>query len=170
MSIVTASSKAFRLSRFGYLMGLYSENYLRLQRLFAVESLKGNSFRSSIDDGLDLRLQIIERHPYTTELRLTYELLDPVTGEPDPSAHLRCYRDARVAEVTHCYVGRRWQDVLGLNASARTVVGHRLRMNSFLSKWLEFLGEQGHSAFTLQPDESPLPDSATLPRVAVAGA
>jgi uncharacterized protein len=93
-----------------------------------------------------------------------------VTGEPDPSAHLRCYRDARVAEVTHCYVGRRWQDVLGLNASARTVVGHRLRMNSFLSKWLEFLGEQGHSAFTLQPDESPLPDSATFPRVAVAGA
>jgi uncharacterized protein len=166
----SAAATAFRLNRFGYLMGLYAENYQRLQRLFAVNHLEGDSFRSSIDDGLDLRLQILERHPYTLELRLTYELLDPITGEPDPSAYLRCYRDARVAEVTHCYVGRRWQDVLGLNAPARTVVGHRLRMNAFLSKWLEFLADQGHSRFTLELDDSPLPDSIAPARVAIAGA
>jgi uncharacterized protein len=164
------AANACRLSRFGYLMGLYGENYRRLQRLFEVDQLEGDCYRSSIDDGLDLRLQIIERHPYTTELRLTYELVDPVTGEPDPSAYLRCYRDARVAEVTHCYVGRRWQDVLGLNASARTVVGHRLRMNAFLSKWLEFLADQGHSRFTLELDDSPLPDLHPQRRVAIAGA
>jgi uncharacterized protein len=169
MSFVAASN-AFRPSRFGYLMGLYSENWRRLQRLFAVDALQGDSFRSSIDDGLDLRLQVLERHPYTLELRLTYELRDPLTGEPDPSAYLRCYRDARVAEVTHCYIGRRWQDVLGLNASARTVVGHRLRMNAFLSKWLEFLADQGHSPFTLSVDDSPFPEAAESARVAVAGA
>jgi uncharacterized protein len=164
------AAKAFRLSRFGYLMGLYAENYQRLQRVFSVDLLQGNSYRSSIDDGLDMRLQVIERHPYTMELRLTYEMVDPITGEPDPSAYLRCYRDARVAEVTHCYVGRRWQDTLGLDASTRTVVGHRLRMNGFLSKWLEFLAEQGHSRFTLAEDDSPLPDVRQVRRAAIVGA
>ncbi len=142
-------------SRFGYLMGLYGENYLRLQRLFWVDNLQASAYRSSVDDGLDLRLDIVERHPYTVELYLTYELQDPLTGQPDPSAYLRCYRDAKMAEVTHCYVGSRWQDVLGLDADARTVIGHRLRMNAFLSKWLEYLAEQGHSHFTLMPTASP---------------
>ena len=151
-----SDAAGIRLSRFGYLMGLYAENYQRLQRVFGVETLEGKHLLSSIDDGLDLRLEVIERHPYTLELKLTYELLDPLTGEPDPSAFLRVYRDARMAEVTHCYVGRRWQDALGLDAPARTVVGHRLRMNTFLSKWLEYLADQGHSHFTLREAATPL--------------
>jgi uncharacterized protein YqiB (DUF1249 family) len=138
-------------------MGLYGENYLRLQRLLQIEALDGVAYRSSVDDGLDLHIEFLERHPYTLELRLTYALRDPHTGNPDPSAYLRCYQDARMAEVTHCYVGRRWQDVLGLDADARTVIGHRLRMNAFLSKWLEYLAEQGHSPFTLKPSEPLVP-------------
>ena len=101
-----------------------------------------------------MRLDLIERHPYTLELRLTYELCDPVTGRPDPSAFLRTYRDARLAEVTHCYVGRRWQDALELHPSARTVLAHRLQMNAFLNKWLDYLADQGHSRATLQPIEA----------------
>lgn len=151
-------------SRFGYLMGLYAENFLRLQRLFEVDALAAPAYRSSIDDGLDLRIQVIERHPYTMELCLTYEMRDPQTGQPDPSAFLRCYRDARMAEVTHCYVGRRWQDVLGLDADARTVIGHRLQMNGFLSKWLEYLSDQGHSRFTLIADpQQIIPDGLGTP-------
>ena len=154
---MTASDAAgFRVSRFGYLMGLYAENYQRLQRVFGVDDIDADCLVSSVDDGLDVRLEMIERHPYTLEFKLTYELLDPLTGEPDPSAFLRVYRDAQMAEVTHCYVGRRWQDALGLDAPARTVVGHRLRMNVFLSKWLEYLADQGHSRFTLRPVAGPL--------------
>jgi uncharacterized protein YqiB (DUF1249 family) len=138
-------------SRFGYLMGLYGENHVRLQRLLRLDALDGVAYRSSVDDGLDLHIEFLERHPYTLELRLTYALRDPHTGNPDPSAYLRCYQDAKMAEVTHCHVGRRWQDVLGLDADARTVIGHRLRMNAFLSKWLEYLADQGHSPFTLMP-------------------
>ena len=29
--------------------------------------------------------------------------------------------------------------------------GHRLRMNSFLNKWLDYLVGQGHGPHTLQP-------------------
>ncbi|HET9048635.1 MAG TPA: DUF1249 domain-containing protein [Chiayiivirga sp.] len=136
-------------SRFGHLMDLYAENFARFQRTFPLQRLPANHWRSSVDDGLDLHLDVIERHRYTTEIRLTYDLADPLTGAPDPSAYLRIYHDARLIEVTHCHLGRRWQDVLGLNPSLATLVGHRMRMNTFLWKWLDYLSDLGHSPFTL---------------------
>ena len=126
-----------RLSRFGWLMALYAENHARLSRLFAPEHLQAGSYLSSVGDGLDLRL--------------TYDLCDPLTGEPDPSAFVRLYRDAHQAEATHCYVGRRWQDVIGLYPPPAEVISHRMRMNTFLGKWLEYLAEQGHGVATLHP-------------------
>ena len=149
-----------RLSRFGWLMGLYAENHARFQRLFAPARLGQGSWLSSVGDGLDVRLDVLERHPYTLELRLTYDLRDPLTGEPDPSAYLRLYTDARQVETTHCYVGRRWQDVMGLYPPPAELVGHRLRMNTFLGKWLEYLAERGHGVATLAPAIPRLEDSA----------
>lgn len=144
-----------RASRFGCLMAMYAENFARFERLFQPHRCAGGQWRSSVDDGLDVYLHVLERHRYTTELRLTYGLRDPLTGEPDPSAFLRLYRDARMIEATHCYVGRRWQDVLGLHPTPGTLIGHRLRMNTFLGKWLDFLAGQGHSPFTLLPEADP---------------
>ncbi len=149
-----------KLSRFGWLMALYAENHERLQRLFAAGDLAVGSYVSSIGDGLDVRLDIVERHAYTLELRLTYALLDPLTGQPDPSAHLRLYRDARQVEATHCYVGRRWQDVIGLYPPPAEIIGHRLRMNTFLGKWLQYLAEQGHGVATLRRVSSDAPIAA----------
>jgi uncharacterized protein YqiB (DUF1249 family) len=141
-----------RMSRLAWLMALYSENHRRLQRLFAVASLEEGIYVSSIGDGLDVRLEVLARHAYTVELRLSYDVIDPVSGQPDPSAYLRLYRDARQVEATHCYVGRRWQDVIGMYPPPREVLGHRMRMNTFLGKWLEYLGERGHGAATLRPE------------------
>ncbi|MGQ3469203.1 DUF1249 domain-containing protein, partial [Xanthomonas campestris] len=91
-------------------------------------------------------------HRYTVELRLTYDLCDPVTGEPDPSAYVRLYRDARQAETTHCYVGRRWQDTMGMFPPPAELISHRMRMNTFLGKWLDYLAERGHGVATLRLD------------------
>lgn len=140
-----------KLTRFGWLMGLYAENFIRLTRLFEPADLSVGRYASAVGDGLDLRVDVIEQHAYTTELRLTYALRDPVTGEPDPSAYLRLYRDARQVEATHCYVGRRWQDVIGMYPPPAEVVGHRMRMNTFLGKWLQYLAEGGHGVATLRP-------------------
>ena len=96
-------------------------------------------------------MDVLGVHAYTLELRLSYRMNDPVTGQPDPSAYVRIYRDARQAEVTHCYIGRHWQDVLGLHPSPKVMFGHRLRMNSFLNKWLDYLVGQGHGPHTLVP-------------------
>lgn len=140
-----------RLSRLGWLMGLYAENHARLQRLFAPLDLACGSYRSQAGDGPALRVEILQKHPYTVELGLSYSLIDPDTGLPDPSAKLRLYRDARQVEATHCYAGRRWQDVIGLHAPPQRVLDHRLRMNTFLGKWLQYLAEQGHGVATLRP-------------------
>ena len=151
MSLATRRARIPRLSRFGWLMGLYAENHVRFSRLFPSTALAVGTYRSSVGDGLDLQLDVIERHPYTTELRLTYAMRDPVTGEQDPSAYLRLYHDARQLEVTNCYVGRRWQDVIGMYPPAAEVLDHRTRMNTFLGKWLEYLAERGHGVATLRP-------------------
>ena len=97
------------------------------------------------------RLEVIEQHAYTTELRMSYGLLDPQTGLSDPSASLRLYSDARQVEATHCYAGRRWQDVIGMFPPPQRILDHRLRMNTFLGKWLQYLAEQGHGVATLRP-------------------
>lgn len=130
-------------------MGLYGENYERAEILFDTAVLKAGRYQSQGHDGLALILDVIEVHAYTLELKLSYDLLDPVSGQPDPSAFIRVYRDTKQCEVTHCYVGRQWQDVLGLRPSTKVMVGHRLRMNSFLNKWLDYLDIQGHAPHTL---------------------
>lgn len=149
-AIITRNKRIPRLSRFGWLMGLYAENHGKLTRLFEPGDLGAGSYLSSIGDGLDLRVDVIEQHRFTVELRMTYAMCDPLTGEPDPSAFVRLYRDARQAEATHCYVGRRWQDVIGMYPPPAEVIGHRLRMNTFLGKWLDYLAERGHGVATLR--------------------
>lgn len=139
-----------KLGRFGWLMGLYAENYTRLSRLFAPTDLVPGRYVSSIGDGLDLQLDVIQTHRYTVELRITYGIIDPQTGEPDPSAFVRVYRDARQAEATHCYVGRRWQDVIGMFPPPAELISHRMRMNTFLGKWVQYLAEGGHGVATLR--------------------
>ncbi len=141
---------AFLPGRFDWLMGLYAENHKRLARLFAPERLSVGEYISSVGDGLDVHLSVQERHPYTLELGLSYVLLDETTGNPAPSAQLRSYLDAHMTEALHCEPGRDLWQVLGPLAPARNVMQHRLRMNGFLNRWLEYLAEQGHSLATLE--------------------
>lgn len=154
MSAVLDSRAALLPGRFEFLMGLYAENYHRLAHLFAPQQLVSGRYRSSVDDGLDVHLHVQERHPYTLELELTYAFVDTQTGHPSPSAQLRMYTDAHVAEALHCHPGRHLWQVLGPFPEAHTVLQHRLRMNGFLSRWLEYLAGQGHSAGTLEQIET----------------
>ena len=149
-SLATRTARIPRLTRFGWLMALYTENHAQLVRLFEPADLAAGAYVSDIGDGLPLHVDVIEQHRYTTELRLSYAMRDPVTGEPDPSAYLRMYHDTRQLEATHCYLGRRWQDVIGMFPPPAEVAGHRLRMNTFLGKWLHYLAERGHGVATLK--------------------
>ncbi|HEX7341662.1 MAG TPA: DUF1249 domain-containing protein [Rhodanobacteraceae bacterium] len=149
MSRILDNSAAVLPDRFGFLMGLYAENYHRLARLFAPQRLACGHYVSDLDDGLDLHLTVQERHPYTLELSMSYGFVDTSTGHPSPSAQLRMYTDAHMAEAMHCHPGRHLWHVLGPFPPAHTVMQHRLRMNGFLNRWLEYLAEQDHSVGTL---------------------
>lgn len=133
-----------RLNRFTWLMDLYSDNFSRLQDMLEFNGLKPGVYFSEGQDGLLLRLEVIECHSYTLELKLSYTMRDEQSGALDPSAMIRVYLDSRQCEVSHCYVGRRWQDVLGLRPDPAQLVSHRLRMNGFLNKWLLYLKQQNH--------------------------
>lgn len=148
--VMSRSIDAAKINRFSWLMALYAENHQRLHRLFIPEDLREGRYVSSVGDGLDLHLDVMVQHAYTVELRLSYALIDPVTGEPDPSAHVRLYRDTKQVEATHCYLGRRWQDVIGMYPAPGEALDHRLRMNTFLGKWLQYLAERGHGAASLR--------------------
>ncbi|MGN6740553.1 DUF1249 domain-containing protein, partial [Dyella sp.] len=85
MSAVLDRRAALLPGRFEFLMGLYAENYHRLVRLFAPQTLSPGRYVSSVDDGLDVHLQLQECHPYTLELELTYDLVEGATpGRPPP--------------------------------------------------------------------------------------
>jgi uncharacterized protein len=151
MSLVIENPRDVLPGRFAWLMGLYAENYHRLARLFAPQRLAVGSYLSSLDDGLDLRVDVLERHRYTLDLHMTYCFVDHETGEPSPSAQLRMYQDAHMAEVMHCHADRRLARAIGPLRPARSIFQQRLRMSSFLNRWLEYLAEQGHSIGTLEP-------------------
>ena len=46
-----------------------------------------------------------------------------------PSARLRLYLDAQQVEATHCYVGRRWQDVIGMYPPPERILDHRRKVS-----------------------------------------
>ncbi len=101
MSTLVAQRRSVLPSRFAWLMGMHGENYHRLDRLFAPQRLAAGFYFSSVDDHLDVRLHVIEHHAYTIDIELTYCIRDVETGGLVPSARIRMYRDARVAEVLH---------------------------------------------------------------------
>ncbi|MCK9539081.1 DUF1249 domain-containing protein [Dokdonella sp.] len=151
MSVVLEQPRTLLPGRFEWLMGLYAENYHRLTRLFHPQQLALGAYRSSLDDGLDLRLDVLERHRYTLDLKLTYCFVDDETGHHAPSAQLRMYEDAHLAEVLACHPDRRLARAIGLLRPSRAQFHERVRASSFLNRWLEYLASQGHSAGTLEP-------------------
>lgn len=134
-------------SRFGNLMGLYAHNYWALTRILGPDHLPLGRHRSEGQVGLPLLLDVLERAPYTVEMKLSYALIDPRSGQPDPSAHVRLYRDARLAEVVTCYFGSRLEHALGRDAPGAAVMRYRLQRNAFFAKWLDYLEHTGHNRF-----------------------
>lgn len=152
MQIASTMVRWQRPSRFSWLMGMYAENYWTLTRLLGPQHLDVGRYRSVGNLGFPLLLEVVERAPFTVEFKLSYALVDAVTGQPDPSAHVRFYLDAKVAEVTACHRGSRIEHALGRDAEIADVVAHRLRMNAFLGKWLSYLEHCGHSRFGMHAE------------------
>ncbi|AHE98446.1 DUF1249 domain-containing protein [Thioalkalivibrio paradoxus] len=130
---------------FAALMELYENNYLRLRRLCPnLDSIESGQV-SVVEGATDLHLAILERTPYTTLLRLTYEFGSDGRTSRQPDLRIRLFHDARQAEVVGRHCRRRGEGDLWLDAAAGMPgLACRWRHNRFLFKWLGFCLVQGH--------------------------
>ncbi|MBX6419941.1 MAG: DUF1249 domain-containing protein [Sinobacteraceae bacterium] len=130
--------------RLAHLIDLYERNYRLLERLIPELELPFERAVSRSATDLPLVLTVVERAPYTAELRLTYEFDTPEGRVLAPDLWIKLYRDARVAEVLHC--GRRlpWLAAEEGDPQAARFLHDQWTRNHLLAKWLEYLLEHGH--------------------------
>lgn len=139
---------------FAGLMTMFDANFKRLGWLVPPD---GDAFRSRAQGSPDLFVEVLERHPYTTELRLTHYFVEGDDAVGDPDARLRIYHDARQAEILSCRPGRSFRRLHGPWVPSPAELHRRWTINRFLFKWLDYLLDQGHAVDTFHP-VSGLPD------------
>lgn len=161
------------------LQTLQTEIYRQLQLLMPDEIAHYDFFQSRVHGSPLLRMDILERHPYTHFVRLTYQFDRNESLEIAPDAHIRIYNDARLAEATsfdsvqgfnrQAPGGRRSLDErpaaqCGSSNEYRShlsspsswfpqfqIFQRSWRQNRALDKWLGYLLHQGHNLTSMQP-------------------
>jgi uncharacterized protein YqiB (DUF1249 family) len=130
--------------RIAHLLDLYERNYKLLERLVPELELPFDRVVSRSATDLPLILIVVERAPYTSELRLTYEFNSPEGKRLEPDMWVKVYRDARVAEALHCGKRLPWLATDEGDPEAGRFLHDQWARNHMLAKWLEYLLEHGH--------------------------
>lgn len=136
----------------GALMALYEGNFIKLTGLAPAliapeltEGEKGEPALSRAARDLDLHLCVGGVTRYTVDLRLTYLFEDPAGLSANPDLHLRVYLDARMVEVISWSVSHLHEVLRQLAAKSARELDRRWSQNIMLGKWLDYLGDMGHS-------------------------
>ena len=139
-----------------------AEIYRLLQLLLPDEFAFHDYLKSCVTGSPMLRLQVLERHAYTSFFRLTYEFPADQDTRYAPNAHIRFYHDARMAEATsfNCAQGC-------LRDTHPAYPPHQMmqrawRKNRALERWLDYILKQGHSLTTMQPARRPMEETARV--------
>ena len=139
----------------GALMALYEGNFIKLIALAPALKLPGarspgagsqqTASISRTAHDLDLHLCVDAVTRYTIDLRLTYLFEEAAGLAADPDLHLRVYLDARMVEVISWAVAHRHEVLRQLAVSSSRELDRRWSQNIMLGKWLDYLGDRGHS-------------------------
>lgn len=130
--------------RIAHLLDLYDRNFRLLERLVPELELPFEYAVSRSDSDLPLHLIVVERSPYTSELRLTYEFDSPEGRRLEPDLWVKVYRDARVAEALYCGKRPSWLAQDSNGSEAHDYLNDQWVRNHTLVKWLEYLLDHGH--------------------------
>ena len=133
------------------LQGVQEEIFRQLQLLIPDAVAFHDALKSQVSGSPTLRMQVLERHPYTTFLRLTYEFRDGDDRSYAPDAHIRLYRDARLAEATSYNTEQGCTRDAHPSYPGRHQLIEAWRRNRALDRWLNYLLTQGHSLSTMRP-------------------
>ena len=173
------------------LQDMQTEIYRQLQLLIPDEVAHYDSFQSRVHGSPLLRMDILERHPYTHFIRLTYQFDDKEPLEIAPDAHIRVYNDARLAEVTsfdHEQGFKRPAHDTSPPGDRHTnkqasvsnphnshpvspsswfptlqIFQQSWRQNQALEKWLSYLLHQGHGLDTMIPASDRISGEQAIP-------
>ena len=133
------------------LQGVQEEIYRQLQLLIPDDFAFHDSLVSRVAGSPVLRLEALERHAYTTFLRLTYEFSDGDDRSFAPDAHIRFYADAHLAEATSYNTGQGCTRTAHPSYPPAHLLRQAWRRNRALDRWLDYLLKQGHSLETMRP-------------------
>jgi uncharacterized protein YqiB (DUF1249 family) len=133
------------------LQHLQEEIYRQLQLLLPDEVARHDAFMSRVSGSPPLQLEILERHPYTHFMRLTYVFEQDCGEHTQPDAHIRVYQDARIAEVTAFDIEQGCKRVAHPWYPHRPLMQRMWRENVALEKWLGYLLGQGHNFDSMRP-------------------
>lgn len=119
-------------------------SYRRLHRLAPELGAMDGTRVSRVAGALDLYLSVLERHPYTTTVNLTYRFREPGGWLAEPNLTARIYHDARLVEaVSHSR--RHPPHVLRcLRRAVPSELELKWELNRFLQRWLGYCLHQGH--------------------------
>lgn len=135
-----------------------AEIYRLLQLLIPDEFSFHDYLKSRVAGSHLLRLQVLERHAYTTFFRLTYEFSGAVERHFAPDAHIRFYHDARMAEATSFDCVQACSRDTHPAYPSRQMLQRAWRRNRALERWLDYLLKQGHSMVTMRPARRSITD------------
>ncbi len=131
---------------FGGLMALYEANFIKLAQLTGDLGRIDGTQVSAVAGDCELYLTVEKRSKYSCELRLTY-LFSEADGVEvaDPDLVAKVYFDARMAEVKGWINAHRHELLRSLSRQCHRELGLCWSRNIMLSKWLDYLIDQGHS-------------------------
>lgn len=114
-------------------MSIYERNFRQLVTL--LPELKGAALSSPVSSFGALRIEVVERHKYTTLLSLSQPLplfLPPLTMT------VCIYHDAKVAEVIDYQASGRLRAHYDYPNPDMFQIREKRRVNEFLGEWLDF--------------------------------
>ena len=118
-------------------MKIYEDNFRRLMllmpRLKVFAELSHCTYRQ---DGL--HVDVLEKHKYTTVVKLTQNLPLNFLSTAVSSMVVRVYHDAEVAEVLSYQRQYRFKAKYDYPNPEMCQVREKLRVNEFLGEWLDF--------------------------------
>jgi uncharacterized protein YqiB (DUF1249 family) len=142
------------------LQEVQEEIYRQLHLLLPDDIAFHDSLVSRVSGSPALRLEVIERHPYTTFFRLTYQFGAGEDRSYAPDAHIRFYHDAHMAEATSFNLDQGCVRTAHPSYPVKQLLQQAWRRNRALDRWLDYLLRQGHSLATMKPAQRSIQDRA----------
>jgi uncharacterized protein YqiB (DUF1249 family) len=143
------------------LQEVQEEIYRQLHLLIPDHIAFNDSLISRVAGSPDLRLEVLERHSYTTFFRLTYEFREGEERIYAPDAHIRFYHDAHIAEATSFNLKQGCIRTAHPSYPPKQILQQAWRRNRALDRWLDYLLRQGHCVVSMQPAGRPIIEEQT---------